>query len=133
MKRTQIAPASFTPTMGAYSHGLAVELSDATFVFVTGQIAIDDKGNVVSDCVEEQTRFVFQNIGKILDEAGASFEHVVKAQIFLTDMSDFAKVSAIRNEYFSDSKPVSTLVEVSSLVNDGCRIEVEVIAIVPRG
>ena len=45
------------------------------------------------------------------------------------DINDFAKVSPIRNKYFANSKPVSTLVEVNSLVKKGCKIEIEVIAI----
>lgn len=132
MIKKQITPDSFTPTMGAYSHGLTVELSDAKLVFATGQIAMDKEGNVVSDDIEEQTRFVFENIKQILETADASFKDVVKAQIFLTDIKDFAKVSPIRNEYFEESKPVSTLVEVSALVKEGCKIEVEVIAIAKK-
>ncbi len=132
MKTKQIIPESFTPTMGAYSHGLTVELSDAKLVFVTGQIAMDKEGNVVSEDIEEQTRFVFENIKQILEAAGAGFKDVVKAQLFLTDIKDFAKVSPIRNEYFGKSKPVSTLVEVSALVKEGCKIEVEVIAIAAK-
>ena len=66
---------------------------------------------------------------KILKEANSSLDDVVKAQIFLTDINDFSKVSPIRNKYFANSKPVSTLVEVNSLVKKGCKIEIEVIAI----
>ena len=132
MRKEFITPPSFTPTMGAYSHGLKVELADAVWVFVTGQIAMDANGNVVSDDIEVQAQFVFENIRKILDGASVSFNDVVKAQIFLTDINDFGKVSPIRNEYFGSAKPVSTLVEVSSLVKEGCRIEVEVIAIAPK-
>lgn len=129
MKKTLITPDNFTPTMGAYSHGLTVELSDATMVFVTGQIAMDENGNVVSDDIEIQTRYVFDRIEKILAAANAAISDVVKVQIFLTDIKDFSKVSPIRNEYFADSKPVSTLLEVSALVKEGCKIEIEVVAI----
>lgn len=128
----KITPENFTPTMGAYSHGLVVPVGDSNLIFITGQIAMDKDGNVISDDIEEQTKFVFENIGEILKASKASFEDVVKAQIFLTDITDFPKVSPIRNEYFSKSEPVSTLVEVSSLVKQGCKIEIEVIAITPR-
>ena len=100
MKKTKITPESFTPTMGAYSHGLKVKTADCSWIFVTGQIAMDKNGEVVSDDIEVQTRFVFENITKILCDAGASMDDVVKAQIFLTDINDFAKVTPIRNEYF---------------------------------
>jgi reactive intermediate/imine deaminase len=129
MKKDKITPREFTPTMGAYSHGLKVITGDAKWIFVTGQIAMDSNGEVVSNDIEKQTKFVFENIKSILEEAGASFADVVKTQIFLTDINDFSKVSPIRNEYYEDSEPVSTLVEVSALVKKRCKIEVEVIAI----
>lgn len=126
----QILPNSFTPTMGAYSHGIKVPLPGADMIFVTGQIAMDSDGNVVApNDAEKQAEFVFENIQRILNEAGATLDNVVKAQIFLTNMSDFSKVSPVRNKYFANSKPVSTLVEVSKLVKEGCCVEIEVIAI----
>lgn len=129
MKKTQIIPKDFTKTLGSYSHGLKVELSDCIMVFVTGQIAMDKNGNVVSDDVAEQTEFIFKNIQRILNEAGVSLDDVVKAQIFLTDINDFAKVSTVRNKYFKKAKPVSTLVEINKTVKEGCKVEIEVIAI----
>jgi 2-iminobutanoate/2-iminopropanoate deaminase len=122
-------PADMTPPMGAYSHGISVPVGDARMIFVTGQIAIDSEGNFVSDDIEVQTRFVFERIRAILEAGGTSMRDVVKAQIFLTDIKDFAAVSAIRNEYFGESRPTSTLVEVTALVRDGCKVEVEVIAV----
>jgi 2-iminobutanoate/2-iminopropanoate deaminase len=129
MERQKLNPADMTPPMGAYSHGYVVPVGDARLIFVTGQIPIDSEGNLVSDDIETQTRFVFERIASILEAGNASMLDVVKAQIFLTDMSDFAKVSAIRNQYFDEARPVSTLVEVSALVREGCKVEVEVIAI----
>ena len=52
----------------------------------------------------------------------------VKAQLFLTDMSLFSQVSPVRNKYFANSQPVSTMVEVKALVKAGCMLEIEVIA-----
>ncbi len=98
-------------------------------VFVTGQIAIDDDGNVISTDIEIQTRFVFERVRTILGASGAFMQDVVKAQIFLTNIDDSALVSAIRNEYFDEPRPASTLVEVGALVRPTCHIEVEVIAI----
>ena len=116
--------------MGAYSHGLKIDLgNNKEMIFVTGQIAQDKDGNVISDDIVEQTEYVFNCIENILKEANSSLDDVVKTQIFLTDINDFSKVSPIRNKYFSKSKPVSTLVEVSNLVKKGCKIEIEVIAI----
>lgn len=130
MYKESLMPEGGAEIMGAYSHGLKVDIgNNKEIIFVTGQIAQDSKGNVVCDDIEGQTEYVFECIHKILKEAKSSLDDVVKAQIFLTDINDFAKVSPIRNKYFAKSKPVSTLVEVNSLVKKGCKIEIEVIAI----
>ena len=123
-----VNPENFTPAIGAYSHGVTFDIGGTRLLFVTGQIAIDQDGKLISKDIEEQTRFVFENVGQILGAAGMSFLDVLKVQIFLTDMRDFQKVSAIRNRYLGQTRPASTLVEVSRLVKDGCKIEVEAIA-----
>lgn len=132
MFKESLVPEGGAEIMGAYSHGLKVDLGNSEMIFVTGQIAQDAKGNVVCEDIEGQTEYVFQCIEKILNKANASLDDVVKTQIFLTDINDFAKVSPIRNKYFVNSKPVSTMVEVSSLVKKGCKIEIEVIAIITK-
>lgn len=132
MFKESLMPEGGAEIMGAYSHGLKVDLGNSEMIFVTGQIAQDANGNVVYEDVEGQTEYVFKCIEKILNTANASLDDVVKTQIFLTDINDFAKVSPIRNKYFANSKPVSTMVEVSSLVKKGCKIEIEVIAIVKK-
>lgn len=129
MDKERLSPKNGAEIMGAYSHGLKVDIGDKEMIFVTGQIAQDANGNVVCEDIEGQTEYVFNCIQKILNEANSSLDDVVKTQIFLTDINDFSKVSPIRNKYFANSKPVSTLVEVSSLVKKGCKIEIEVIAI----
>lgn len=128
--KQQINPENFTEIMGAYSHGLKVDVGDSEMIFVTGQIAMDKNGNAVApDDIVKQTEFVFQNIEKILSTGGSSIDDVVKAVIYVTKISDFKEISAVRNKYFSNCKPVSTLVEINKTVKEGCDIEIEVIAI----
>lgn len=128
--KTYLTPPTFTPTIGAYSHGIKVDVGDSDMIFVTWQIAMDIDGNAVApDDIAAQTEYVFENIGKILAEADAWFANVVKAVIYVTDMSQFPKISAIRNKYFWVAKPVSTLVEINKTVKEGCDVEIEVIAI----
>ena len=67
-----------------------------------------------------------------MKSAGASFDDVIKAVIYVANMSDFEKVSKIRAEYFKNSMPVSTLVEVSRMVRDGAKIEIEVTALLNK-
>lgn len=129
MKKS-LMPENGAEIMGSYSHGLSIDIgNNKEMIFVTGQIAQDKDGNIVCDDIEGQTEYVFNCIQNILKEADSSLDDVVKTQIFLTDINDFSKVSPIRNKYFANSKPVSTLVEVNSLVKKGCKIEIEVIAI----
>ena len=116
--------------MGAYSHGIKVDLGDSEMIFTTGEIAMDKNGNPVApNDIEKQTEYVFKSLQIILQEAGSSLDDVVKAVIYVTRMEDFAKISPIRNKYFSNAKPVSTLVEINKTVKDGCDIEIEVIAV----
>ncbi len=129
--RTRINPANFTKTVGAYSQGLKIDLGPQFMVLVSGQLAMDADGTPVApEDVGAQTRYIFENIKTILGEAGARLEDVVKVQIFLTDITQFPKVSAVRNEYLAEIKPVSTLVEISRTVREGCHVEIEVMAIV---
>ncbi|MEW6084261.1 MAG: RidA family protein [Chloroflexota bacterium] len=129
--RTRINPADFTKTVGAYSQGLKVDIGDKAMVFVSGQLAMDADGNPVAPGdFGAQTRFIFENIKRVLGEAGAALEDVVKVQIFVTDMSKFPQVSAVRNKYLGDIRPVSALLEINRTVKDGCDIEIEVTAIV---
>lgn len=129
--KTKINPSNFTKTVGAYSQGIKVDIGTKSMIFVSGQLAMDADGLAIApNDIAEQTRYIFENIKKILKEANATLEDVVKVQIFLTDISKFSQVSAVRNEYLENIKPVSTLVEISRTVREGCEIEIEVTAIV---
>ncbi len=129
MNKTKINSKDFAKRMGAYSHGYKVEICDSVLVFTTGQIALDKEGNVLyPDDPAKQAEFVYESLQKILNEAGASLDDVVKTMVFVTDMDDFSKISEVRNKYFKNAEPVSTLVEVKKLVKEGCRVEIEVIA-----
>ena len=129
MNKRQFSADGSAEIMGNYSHGIALDMGDVTLIFVTGQIAQDTDGKpVATDDIEKQTRYVFESIDKILRVDGASLDDVVKAVIYVKNIADFRKISPIRNEYFAKSKPVSTLVEISATVKEGCDIEIEVIA-----
>ena len=89
----QITPPDFTPTMGAYSHGLVLPVGDVELVFVTGQIALGADGALVSEDVGEQTEFVFENIGKILKVFYDAHPHV---KVIATGSSAFDLANKIR-------------------------------------
>jgi 2-iminobutanoate/2-iminopropanoate deaminase len=129
MKKTLITPAGHPAARGAYSHGLLVERGESRTLYVTGQLAVDPDGEVVAPYdAAVQTEYVFKLIGAVLEAAGMAFSDVVKVQTFLTHMPDYEAYSPIRNRFFADTKPVSTLLEVKGLAREGCCVEIEVIA-----
>jgi len=128
--RQQINPEDSAEIMGAYSHGLKVDVGDSEMIFVTGQIAMSKDGDAIAPYdIEKQTEFVFESIQKILIEANSSLDDIVKVVIYVTKMDDFPKISSIRNKYLVNSKPVSTLIEISKTAKEGCDIEIDAIAI----
>lgn len=130
MIKTKINSPEFAQRLGAYSHGYKVEIGDTVMIFTTGQIALDKDGRVLyPEDPAKQAEFIYESLQKILNQAGASLDDVVKTTVFVTDMNDFSKISTVRNKYFKNSEPVSTLVEVNKFVKDGCRVEIEVIAV----
>ena len=107
----------------------AVRVGD--LVFVSGCVPVDTDGRLVGgDDVVEQARQTFANVGAVLVAAGSSFADVAKVTVFLTDVDDRAKINPVRQEVFGESRPASTLVEVSRLAIPGAKIEVEAVAVI---
>jgi 2-iminobutanoate/2-iminopropanoate deaminase len=101
-------------------------------LFVSGCVSLDEHGHVVGGGdVVAQARQVFANIGLVLEATGATFADVVKVTTFLVDIDDRARINPVRQEFFGDARPASTLVEVSALVLPEFLIEVEAVAVVP--
>ena len=98
-------------------------------MFTAGQIAIDPATNqLLPGDVEAQTRLVMENLGALLNAAGASLERVIKTTIFLKDMNDFPRVNAVYGSFFeAASAPARSTVEVSRLPKD-VLVEIECIA-----
>jgi 2-iminobutanoate/2-iminopropanoate deaminase len=101
-------------------------------VFVSGCIAADGRGELVGgDDAAAQTRQVLESLAAILRAAGSSLAAVLKMTVYLTDIDDRPKINPIRQEYFGDVRPASTLVQVSRLVLPGAKVEIDVIAGIP--
>jgi len=96
-------------------------------LFISGQLGINPSSGEMGKGFDEQARFVFSNLKGILDAAGMSFRNVMKATVFLKDMSDFASLNQIYSTYFSEPYPAREAVEVARLPKDGL-IEISVIA-----
>jgi reactive intermediate/imine deaminase len=126
----RINPFQFN-AFGHYSQGVKIDLGTKTMVLVAGQIALNDDGTPVAPGdFTAQTRFIFKRIQQVLEAAGANIDDVVKAQFFITDVSKYNEVSAVRNEYFAIACPASVMVEITNTVAKGCDVEIEVMAII---
>ena len=91
-------------------------------------VKLDNEGNVASYDIAAQCRSVFQNVRWILEDAGSSWQNIVDVTVFLTDMKrDFARYNEVYAEYFSESQPCRTTVEVNALPTQ-IAIELKVIA-----
>jgi reactive intermediate/imine deaminase len=100
-------------------------------LFVSGCVPVDAHGRLVGgDDVVAQARQTFTNVGAVLAAGGSSFADVVKVTIFLTDVDDRPEINPVRQEFFGETRPASTLVEVSRLAIPGAKIEVEAVALV---
>jgi 2-iminobutanoate/2-iminopropanoate deaminase len=99
-------------------------------VFVSGCVPVDADGRLVGgDDVVAQARQALSNVRDVLAAAGASFADVAKVTVYLTDIDDRPRINPVRQEFFGDARPASTLVEVSRLAVPGAKIEVEAIAV----
>jgi 2-iminobutanoate/2-iminopropanoate deaminase len=100
--------------IGPYSAGI----SHGDLIFTSGHIALDNHGKLTEGGIKEQTKRVLENLKSLLDENGSSLDHAVKATVFLKDMNDFAGMNEVFAEYFKNSKPARSTVEVSRLPKD---------------
>jgi len=97
-------------------------------VFTSGQVALDDKGNPVSDDIKVQTKKVLENLKVVLEEAGSSVKHILKTTIYLTDMSDYGIVNEIYDEFLQGHKPARSTVAVKELPK-GVKIEIDAVGV----
>ena len=100
------------------------------FVYLTGQVPLQDGASMTSGTIEDQTRVTLELIRETLAEAGCALSDVVKAMIWLRDRADFPGFNAVYGEYFPEDPPARSAV-VSELLVD-VRVEIEVMAYKPQ-
>ncbi len=101
-----------------------------THVAVAGTTAVNEHGTVIGPgSPGQQARFIYQKIGRALDEAGASLADVVRVRTYVTDISRWEDVAQVQGEVFATIRPAATLVEVSALVAPELLVEIEVDAV----
>jgi 2-iminobutanoate/2-iminopropanoate deaminase len=89
---------------------------------------VDAGGRVVGEDMVAQARHVFAIMEQVLAAAGAGAADVVKVTVYLLDIDDRPKINPVRQEFFGETRPASTLVEVSRLAVDGALLEIEAVA-----
>ncbi len=114
-------------SIAGYSRAVRV----GNIIEVAGTTAVDTKGQVVgAGDISKQTDYIFNKIRNALIDAGSKMSDVIRTRMYLTDINDWETVARVHGDIFSDIKPVSTLVEVSGLIDEELLIEIEVSALV---
>jgi reactive intermediate/imine deaminase len=138
MKVQVIRSAKAPSPMAHYCQGV---LAGET-LYAAGQIASDYKTGVPSEArqdpafpyygsdIQKQTRYVLENLRSVFEAAGCRLSDVVKSQVFLTDLNDFHFFDQVWKEFFP-SPPPRTTVQVSGLLVPGCRVEIDLTAVLP--
>ncbi|MGB8704542.1 MAG: RidA family protein [Gillisia sp.] len=118
---TSKAPAPIGPYNQAIMSG--------NMLYTSGQIAINpETGELETASIAEETKLVMENLKAILEEAGMSFENVIKASIFISDMKNFSQINEVYGSYFNaDTAPARETVEVANLPKY-VNVEISVIA-----
>jgi len=97
-------------------------------VFVSGQVSIDPAtGKVVGGDIKAQTRVVLENLRAILSAAGASLKDVVKVNVYLARVEDFAAMNEVYREFFPEEPPARTTI-AAKMVNEAFLIEIDAVA-----
>ena len=109
--------------VGPYSHAMQA----GNTVYTSGQLGLDPVSGALPG-VEAQATQALKNLVAVLEEAGMSLADVVKTTVFLADINDFAKINAIYADFFKDSAPARSCVQVAALPK-AALFEIEAIAV----
>ena len=123
MSKTAITSPELAPPVGPFSQ--AVDAGGV--IYFSGQVAQDPAtGKLVAGGIAAETDRVFQNVSALLKAAGKSFDHVVRAGVYLTSMSDFGAMNGIYAKHFSPPFPARTTIAVAALPLGAC-VEIDLV------
>jgi 2-iminobutanoate/2-iminopropanoate deaminase len=123
MSKTAITSPELTPPVGPFSQ--AVEVGG--FLYLSGQVAQDPAtGKVVEGGILPETECVFRNLSAVLKAAGRSFDDVVRAGVYLTNMSDYVAMNGVYAKHFRQPFPARTTIGVATLPL-GARVEIDLV------
>ncbi len=100
------------------------------FIFVSGQVAKDENGNMCVGNIEEETRWTIESIKRILALEGADLTDIVKVTVYLEDARNFGRYNKVFSEFFPDGRLARTTVEARAAIE--CKIEMDAVAYKPR-
>lgn len=127
--KTIVATADAPPALGPYAQ--AVKVNDT--LYVSGQLPMDARTRqLIGGSITAQTEQVLINMREILEEGGATLDHVVKVTIYLKDMDDFDEMNKTYEMYFRNLPPARSTVEVARLPKDAA-LEMDCIAVITSG
>jgi len=117
-----------------YEYAPAVVAVRAGLVFISGMVGWDEDGKIrnPNDAARQAER-AFVNLRDVLAEVGATFDNVVMETEFVVDMSTYPEIARVRRQFFGDSRPAATLVEVSRLFKPEILFEIQAIAVLDEG
>jgi len=98
--------------------------------YVSGQVSIDDKANLVEGDIEAQTKVTLENLKKVLENAGLGLENVVRTGCYLLNRKDLPGFGKVYAEYFTKDKPARSTIFISSLPIEGTIVEIDAVAMV---
>lgn len=128
MEKRQIRGWDWNDAFG-YSQAWRAD-APGSIVYLAGQVAVTPDGTPLADAdFDTQARQVFRNLGAVLEEAGATFDDIVKVTVYLTDISRLQDYRRVKGEFITGRQPASTALEIKGLAVPGLMIEVEAIAV----
>jgi 2-iminobutanoate/2-iminopropanoate deaminase len=123
MSKTAITSPELAPPVGPFSQAIEV----GGFLYFSGQVGQDPAtGKVVKGGIVAETERIFQNLSAVLKAAGKNFDDVVRAGVFITNMSDYVAVNGIYAKYFSQPFPARTTIGAAALPLGAC-VEIDLV------
>ena len=125
MTKETIIPANVHQARG-FSHAIKV----GNIIYVSGQVGIGEDNKVPAGGFEAQAKQALENLKRVLEASGAHFKDIVKLNTYVTTMEFIPVYRELRQSYFGDHYPASTLIQVAGLVLPELLIEIEAVAVV---
>ncbi len=124
MEKKPVQTSKAPSAIGPYSQAIRI----GNFLYTSGQIALNSENmEMMNGEIEEETEWVLKNVEAILEADAMSLAHVIKTTVYLTDLSEFARMNQVYEKFFAKTKPARACVQVAALPK-GAKVEIDAIA-----